>query len=175
VQPGFSLVELLVVLVAASGLLAAAWGWFWTVNARVDRGTEGAEASTSLAFARRLMLRELRGAASLAAPATGPGCGERSLALVPGAEVPTGLVQYAWDSARQVLWRATSSGHVADGVTDFCVTYYDDEGRPVEPASGGALGAAQVSVVRSVRMRVALGSGRSTIVGEWTIALRNAP
>ena len=174
-QPGFSLVELLVVLVVAGGLLAAAWGWFWTVNGRVERDARGADASTSLAFARRLVVRELRGAASLAAPPAGPGCGSRSLALVPGAETPTGLVQYVWDPARDVLWRASSSNHVADGVTDFLITYYDAAGRPVEAADGGALNAAQLSGVRSVALRIALGSGATTTSAEWVVALRNMP
>jgi prepilin-type N-terminal cleavage/methylation domain-containing protein len=174
-QPGFSLIELLVVLVVACGLLSAAWGWFWTVNGRVERNAEGADASTSLAFARRLVLRELRGAASLAAPVSGPGCGSRSLALVPGAETPIGLVQYVWDPAREVLWRASSSNHVAEGVTDFLVTYYDAAGRPVEPAKGDALDAAELSGVRTVGVRVALSSGTATAVAEWVVALRNVP
>jgi prepilin-type N-terminal cleavage/methylation domain-containing protein len=174
-QPGFSLVELLVVLVVACGLLSAAWGWFWTVNGRVHRNAGGADASTSLAFARRLMRRELRGAAALAAPVAGQGCGLHSLALVPGAETPVGLVQYAWDPARQVLWRASSSNHVAERVTDFLVTYYDGAGRAVEAAAGEALGAAQLSCVHSVGVRVALSSGAATTVADWVVALRNVP
>jgi prepilin-type N-terminal cleavage/methylation domain-containing protein len=174
-QAGFSLVELLVVLVVACGLLAAAWGWFWTVNGRVERNAEGADASTSLAFARRLMLRELRGAASLAAPVVGPGCGSSSLALVPGAATPTGLVQYVWDPAREVLWRGSSSNHVAEGVTDFRVTYYDAAGRPLEPGEGDALDAEELSSVHSVGVRVALCSGAVTTGAQWVVALRNVP
>ena len=174
-EPGFSLVELLVVLAVASGLLTAAWGWFWTVNERVERNAESADASTSLAFARRLLLNELRGAASLAAPAAGPGCGSRSLALVPGAATPAGMVQYAWDPARRVLWRASSSNHVAEGVTDFLVTYYDAAGQPLEPAEGDALSAAELAGVHSVEVRVALSSGAAGAVAEWTVALRNVP
>jgi prepilin-type N-terminal cleavage/methylation domain-containing protein len=174
-QPGFSLVELLVVLVVACGLLTAAWGWFWTVNERVQRNAEGADASTSLAFARRLLLRELRATAALAAPAAGQGCGPHSLALVPGAETPSGLVQYTWDPARQVLWRASSSSHVADGVTDFLITYYDAAGRPVEATADDPLNAAQLSLVRSVDVRIALCSGPATTVAVWTVALRTLP
>ena len=174
-QPGFSLVELLVVLVAASGLLAAAWGWFWTVNERVQHDAHGADASTSLAFARRLVVRELRAAASLAAPVAGQGCGSRSLALVPGAETPTGLIQYVWDPARAVLWRGSSSSHVADGVTEFMVSYYDAAGRPVEPADGDSLTATQLAGVRSVGLRIALSRGVTVANAEWVVTLRNQP
>ena len=174
-QPGFSLVELLVVLAVAGGLLAATWGWFWTVNECVECNAHGADVSTSLAFARRLVVRELRGAASLAAAPDGPGCGPHSLALVPGGETPTGLIQYVWDPARDVLWRASSSNHVADGVTGFLVTYYDAAGRPVEPAEGGSLTAAQLCGVRSVGLRIALSSQAVAMSADWVVALRNVP
>ncbi len=112
------------------------------------------------------------GAASLTAPATGLGCTARSLALVPGAENPSGIVQYVWDPARHVLWRASSSSHVADGVLDFRVGYYDGAGEPVEPAPGAGLDAAQVATVRSVRLSIQLRSGGVTASGAWTVALR---
>ena len=174
-RPGFSLIELIVAVVAAGGLLTATWSWFWTLSGCVGHGADAAEAYTSLAFARRLLLRELRGAASLTAPAVGVGCSARSLALVPGAEEPSGLVQYAWDPARQVLWRASSSNHVADGVTDFAIGYLDGDGEPVTPAAGDQLAAAQLRAVRSLTLRIRLRSGGATAAGDWVVALRCAP
>jgi hypothetical protein len=94
---------------------------------------------------------------------------------VPGGETPTGLIQYVWDPARDVLWRASSSNHVADGVTGFLVTYYDAAGRPVEPAEGGSLTAAQLCGVRSVGLRIALSSQAVAMSADWVVALRNVP
>jgi prepilin-type N-terminal cleavage/methylation domain-containing protein len=174
-RPGFSLIELLVALAVAGGLLAASWSWFWTLSGCVGHNADVAEAHSSLAFARRLLLRELRGAASLTAPVTGVGCTARSLALVPGAEDPSGLLQYAWDPVRRVLWRASSSSHVADGVTDFSVAYYDGAGETVAPAQDVGLTSAQLSTVRSVRVRIQIRSGGVAAGGEWTVALRCPP
>ena len=121
------------------------------------------------------MLRELRGAASLAAPAVGPGCGSSSLALVPGAGDA--------DRAGPVRVGRSARGAVARLVVQsrrrrrhgFRVTYFDAAGRPVEPAEGDALDAAELSSVRSVGVRITLCSGRATTGAEWVAALRSVP
>ena len=169
---GFTLVELLLAASLAGVVLTAAWSWLWTVAASAHRSGEAAEVTSSLAFARRQLLRDAHLAVGLAAPVAGADCGAHALALhLPGTPTAPEIVQYAVNASRQTLWRKTSSSYVAEGVTRFDVAYLDAEGDEVSPGSDGRLSAAAIALVRVVRVSVEIASGSTAGAATWTIGL----
>jgi len=163
---------MLVALAVATLLLIGAWSWLWTVaGASRDNGRR-AETAADLAFAERLITRELRAAVRLV-PDAGVGCSERSLSMAlrsPGASAED-PVSYVWDPGRGVVWRKTASTYVAEHVTLFRVTYFDEQGAPIVPADAGRLSAHQAVVVARVLVEMCVRQGGSSANASWQIAL----
>lgn len=164
---------MLVALVVATVLLIGAWSWLWSVaGVSRDYGRRAA-AAADLAFAERLMTRELRAAVRLV-PEAGAGCSERSLSLAlrsPGASVED-PVSYVWDPGRDVLWRKTSSTYVAEHVSLFRVTYFDEQDAPIVPADSGRLSAQQTVAVARVLVEMCVLQGGSSSSASWQASLR---
>ena len=142
---GFSLVELLVASAVASVVLAAGWVWCWSVSGSCAARCERLDACSSLAFARRLSTTEL-GQCDGLVTAPDARCSASSIAfLVPSGDgATTELVTYVWDASRRVLWRKASGSHLAEGVDDFSIAYFDDQGRMLPVAAGGDLPGAEL-------------------------------
>jgi prepilin-type N-terminal cleavage/methylation domain-containing protein len=169
---GFTLVELLLAASLAVVVLTAAWSWLWTVAAAAHRSGDAAEVASSLAFARRQLLRDAHQATALAAPATGAGCGAHALALqLPGTAAAPEIVQYAVSASRATLWRKTSSNYVAEGVTRFDVVYLRAAGSEVLPEADGGLSSEDLEAVRVVRVSVAMAAGSAAAAATWSLGL----
>lgn len=171
-KEAFTLLELLLAATLACAVLAAAWGWLWAVAVAAHEAGKRTDLSSSLAFARRQILRDARAAHGLAAPDGAAGCGAHSLALelgtVPATSDP---VQYAVNDSRGVLWRRTPSSHVAEGVTRFDVSYYAADGAEIAPTAGGRVSPSELPKVALVRIAVALESGRAEREARWSVVI----
>jgi prepilin-type N-terminal cleavage/methylation domain-containing protein len=166
---GFTLVEVLVASVAAGVILAAAWGWLWTVAAPARSLQQDAQATSAAAFALRSITRELQQSTGLLAPTA---CAADRGLLVEHHGLTTALetVPIVWDQGRGVLWRKTSSTYLADGVSRFVVTYYDALGSPLAAAAPGE----RLHVAR-VHIEIALDAGDGdTVRAHVDMALRPA-
>ncbi len=172
-QAGFSLVELLLATVIAGVVLAGGWAWCWSVCGSCARGAERLDAGSSLAFARRLSVNELRCSEGLVAT-SGAGCTATAISFMAPAASSTApeLITYVWDTGRRVLWRKAPGSHVAENVDSFSISYFDDQGRPVAPASGGALSAGELLRVRMVELSAVISCGRQTASASWCVCLR---
>ena len=171
-QAGFSLVELLVATAIASVVLAGGWAWCWTVSGTCAVGCERCDARSSLAFAQRLSAGEL-GQCVVLVSTPDARCSATSIAfVVPSGHGPTTeLVTYVWDPARRVLWRKASGSHLAEGVDEFAVVYFDGQGRPLPLASGGELPDADLSLVRRVELTAVVRCEAQTVSAAWQICL----
>jgi hypothetical protein len=164
-------VELAAAVLLAVLLLSASWSWLWAAEGAARRGTDAAEASTSVAFARRLLLRELRSALALAPPDAGGGCTSSSLVLLEGDETAVTTVRYAWNAERSVLWRGTSSNYVAEDVAAFTLTYQDASGASMK---GEPLSDEQVRAVRTVGVSITVRHGSASVSSSWQVRLGSA-
>lgn len=166
---GFSLIELLVAIALAGGLLASAWGWAWAVTAAGARADDAHELRSALAYAQRTLGADLRGARRLA-PEAGPGCTESALTLhIMQDDAGARDVPIVFDPVRDLLWRLTSSCHLIDGVTDCRFSYYDGGGMRLD-CSGG-LTPGDAARVRRVGMHLLLQRGEARLETEWTAVL----
>ena len=128
------MVELLVATVIAAVTLCGAWAWLWNAGVASSATVDRTRAVTAAAFAARSISGDLELSAALQDPpaAYGP---DRALDLThlhPGA--PPESVLIVWDPSRRVLWRKASGTYLADHVTRFAVTYYDESGAVMTPA-----------------------------------------
>ncbi|MGZ4198591.1 MAG: PulJ/GspJ family protein [Thermoleophilia bacterium] len=170
---GFSLIELLVALSVATVVLTAGWAWCWSVSRSCAAATERLDAGSSIAFARRLSTSELGQCVGLV---TTPlvGCSATSIAFaVPSADGPsTELITYVWDAGRRVLWRKASGSHLAEGVDDFSIAYFDDCGQRLPIAPGAELSAADLPLVRRVELSMVVRCAARTASSSWQVCLR---
>lgn len=166
---GCTLIEVLLAASLGAGLLAGAWAWAWTVAGSAARTGDAAEARTSLAFARRVLLADLRAAGGLDELGT---CSDVAIALrVSPERHPEGVVSVVWSRERGVLWRLTPSCHLAGGVEAFAVRYLDAEGLTV---GGGleALTPTQKRTVAGVVVTLRLRYGLAYATGCWPVWFR---
>ncbi len=163
---GFSLVEILIVLAVGACVLGGGWSWVWAVTSAGARTADAVEARTSLAYARRVLLADLRCASGLAAgrPSTTTGL----TLTVPSWRRADGLVTVNWDESRSVLWRVTSGCHLAEDVDDFRVTYLDAGGNEVA-CGEDALGEPAAETVRGVIVEMRVCADRAVACGRWAV------
>ena len=146
---GFSLMELLVAAAVVGVVLAAAFGWLWSVAAVAVRTDDRAQAATIAAACVRGMALEVRQAVGVAPPPPGRDPG-RALALLH--DHPAGapeVVLVVWDPSRRVVWRNASGAYLADHIAAWRVACLLADGRTVP---GEAMGAADWTAVRGVRV-----------------------
>jgi prepilin-type N-terminal cleavage/methylation domain-containing protein len=127
-QAGVSLVELLIATVIAAVTLCGAWSWLWNAGVASSATVDRARAATAAAYAARCIADDLDAAVALQDPpsAYAPGRALQLSHLHPGAAPETVLI--VWDPSRRVLWRKASGTYLADHVTSFTVTYFDEAG-----------------------------------------------
>jgi hypothetical protein len=157
---------MLVALGMGACLLASAWSCVWAITSASGRTADAVEARTSLAFARRVLLADLRVAAGLATTATSS---DSELAVsVPAWRQSSGLVTVCWERDRGVLWRLAPGCHLAEGVDLFQVTYLDAAGSQV--GNGGEpLDGASAATVRGVVVDVRVRVGKAVASGHWPV------
>jgi prepilin-type N-terminal cleavage/methylation domain-containing protein len=171
-RAGFSLVELLVATAAAAVVLTGGWAWCWSLNRSCASASERLDAGSSLAFARRLSTSELGQCVGLVA-APSVRCSATSIAfLIPSGDgATTELVTYVWDAGRRVLWRKASGSHLAEGVDNLAIAYFDDGGRELPVASGGNLPDDELSAVRRVQLSLIVRCADQTASATWQVSL----
>jgi len=170
---GFSLVELLVAVCVTTVVLCGGWSWCWTVTKSCAAGSDRLDAASSLAFVRRLSTNELDGADALVATSSAV-CSATAIAFDArsGAGPALELVTYVYDPDRHVLWRKDPGSHLAEGVDDFSVTYFDAGGHALPLGSGGELAAADLPLVRRVQLTAVVRVSRQTASASWQVCLR---
>jgi prepilin-type N-terminal cleavage/methylation domain-containing protein len=165
---GFTLVETLIALSLGAVLLAGAWSWVWAVTSAGARAADMVEACTTLAFARRILLADVRAAGGLA-PDLPSSATSLALAVSPRRRAD-GRVDVHWDEGRGVLWRLAAGCHLADGVDLFQVTYLDADGEEIacgrEPLSADA-----AASVRGLIIRLRVRAGGTVAHGRWPVWL----
>lgn len=166
---GFSLIELLVAIALAGGLLASAWGWAWAVTGAGVRADDAHELRSALAYAQRTLGADLRAARRLA-PEAGPGCTASALTLhVVQDDAGARDVPIVFEPGRDLLWRLTSSCHLIDGVADCRFAYYDGGGAMLDCSAG--LTPRDAARVRRVGLSMVLQRGEARLKAEWTAVL----
>ncbi len=165
---GFSLIELLVATAVAAIVLAAAYGWVWSVGSLAGTTDDRVQAATIAAAVARSVGEDVGAAVEVAAPATGRDP-DGSLALVrDGVDRASEDVVVVWDPARRVVWRNASGTYVADHVQGFRVGFVLGDGRSVE---GGAMGTADWQSVRAVHVTLAVEVGTALVRREVCVGL----
>lgn len=153
---GFGLVELLVAAAIAGLVLAATWGWLWTVGTATARVDDCAQAGSTAAAALRGVVRDVRLATAVLPPPDGRDP-DHSLLLrrdePDGASEPVLIV---WNAARGVLWRNASGTYLSDHVTAFDVSYVTADGRRV---GGSEVDAAEWGALRAVCLELSVALG----------------
>ena len=169
---GFSLVELLVAVVIAGVVLTAGWAWCWSISGSSAAVCARLDATSSLAYARRLTSAELGECLGLTS-APSCGCSVTTIAFaVPAGDGGAELVTYVYDPARRVLWRKSASAHLAEGVEAFSVTYRDAQAHVLACADDGRLAAAALPLVRRVDLTATVRCGAQSALASWRVALR---
>jgi len=153
-RDGLGLVELVVALAITGILLAAGWCWLVDVQGSVLHGATAAEVYSNGAFARRLMVSELRRSTGLSS--AGTGCGRHALTFtVPAKDtLQPDVVSYVWDESRRVLWRKAPGSYLQESVSDFSVQLWDVDGRPLDPGADGVF--ADAALVSAARVRLSV-------------------
>lgn len=168
---GLTLVEVLLAASLGAVLLAGAWGWAWSVAAAATDVGDAAEARTSLAYARRMLVADLRDAGGLDELGL---CSAEAIAVRVGpTRHPSGVVSIAWNRARGVLWRIAPACHLADGVERFHVRYLDVAGAPVGDGHVPLL-PAQIEAVAAVEVSLRIRYGSACVEGSWPVWLGSA-
>jgi prepilin-type N-terminal cleavage/methylation domain-containing protein len=165
---GFSLVELLVATAIVAVVLAAAYGWVWSVGSLAGTTDDRVQASTIAAALTRSLAEDVAGAVEVAAPATGRDPGTSLAVVHDGVDDASEEVLFVWDPARGVVWRNASGTYVADRVREFSVGYVFGDGRSVE---GAAMGVVDWRSVRAVRVALAVEVGSAIVRREVCIGL----
>ena len=173
---GFSLVELLVATAVAGVILLSGWAWCWSMSGSCAARSERFDARSSLAFARRLSTCELGQCDGLVTTSS-TRCSPTSIAFVvpSGDGATTELITYVWDAGRRVLWRKASGSHLAEGVDDFSITYFDGRGRTLPCAAGAGLSTADLPLVRRVELRAVIRCAAQTASASWQVSLPCPP
>ena len=173
---GFSLIELLVAVTLAGVVSCAGWAWCWSTTGACARSRDRLEASSSLAFVRRLTTAELHAAACLV---NTPSCSCTAHSLVCAVPASDGrslqLVSYAWDEHRGVVWRKASGSHLVEGATRFDVVYADDACVPAQCGPDGRLTASGLISVRRVEFALTVAVGGQTVTERWQVGLSPPP
>jgi len=168
----FSLIELLIAVTLAGVVSCAGWAWCWSSTGVCARSRDRLEASSSLAFVRRLATTELHGAACLL---NTPSCSCTGHSLVCAVPASDGrslqLVSYAWDEHRGVVWRKAPGSHLVEGATRFDVAYSDDANHPVACGSDGRLTVTGLASVRCVEFTLTVAVGALTVTERWRVGL----
>jgi hypothetical protein len=169
---GLGLVELMVALAITATLLAAGWCWLIDVQCCALHGATVAEACTSGAFARRLMVCELRRSTGLTT--AGVGCGRHALTfVVPAKDVPQPeIVSYVWDESRRVLWRKAPGSYLQERVSGFSVQLWDQDGRLLDPEADGVFADSALVAAARVRLSVTADGAGKPEVATVDVALR---
>ena len=124
-----------------------------------------------------------RGASAPASSASATGssrhphpCSPTSIAFVvpSGDGATTELITYVWHPRRRVLWRKASGSHLAEGVDDFSITYFDGRGRTLPCAAGAGL-RPPTSLVRRVELRAVIRCAAQTASASWQVSLPCPP
>jgi prepilin-type N-terminal cleavage/methylation domain-containing protein len=170
---GFSLVELLVAVVVAGVVLTAGWAWCWSMSGSCAAACDRLDASSSVAFTRRLTSAELGECLGLVATSSCR-CSTTSIAFaVPASDgAGTELVTYVYDAGRRVLWRKSASAHLAEGVDGFSITCRDAQGRALACDASGGLPVTALPLVRRVDLGVTVRCGAETATASWQVPLR---
>ena len=165
---GFSLMELLVAAAVAGVVLAAAFGWLWSLAAVAARTDDRAQAATIAAACVRGIAWKVRQAVGVAPPPSGRHPA-RALALLhhhPGSAAEDVLV--VWDPSRRVVWRNASGTYLADHVAALRVAYLLADGRTVP---GELMGPCGWTVVRGVHVDLAVVVGAAAAERSALISL----
>jgi hypothetical protein len=157
-------------------LLTSAWAWLWTMTAAADRLGGAGETQSSVAFAVRVITREV-GRAQACTDAGAMGCTRHSLCVTvvhpsPGSAE---IVTYAWEPVRGVLWRKTPSDYLCERVSRFDVEYRDRSGLAIVPADGDRLDPDQLATVAAIRISLAAGDHADRTSREWTVLPGDGP
>jgi len=168
---GFSLIELLVATAVVAVVLAAAYGWVWSVGSLAATTDDRVQASTIAGALARSVAEDVAGAVEVAPPTAGRDPGG-SLAFVhDGVDEASEDVVIVWDPARRVVWRNASGTYVADHVRDFSVGFVLGDGRRV---GGATMRAADWRSIRAVHVGLAVEVGAALVrrhvcvgLGSW--------
>jgi prepilin-type N-terminal cleavage/methylation domain-containing protein len=148
---GFTLVEVLVAAVVTGVVLAASYGWLWSVGALARSTDDRVQATTLADAAVRTVQGDVHASIGVAPPPAGRDVA-LSLALIhnhPG-RASEGLL-FVWDAARRVVWRNASGTYIADHISSFGVGYRLRDGRVVQAA---AMMTGDWTVVTAVRVQL---------------------
>ena len=158
---GFTLVEVLVAAVVTGVVLAASYGWLWSVAALARRTDDRVQATTLADAAARGIEGDVHASIGVAPPPAGRDAA-LSLALIhhhPGMAPESVLI--VWDAARRVVWRNASGTYIADHVSSFGVEYRLRDGRLVP---GAEMTDGEWTIVTAVCVELAANVG-SAVVG----------
>jgi prepilin-type N-terminal cleavage/methylation domain-containing protein len=160
VASGFTLIELLVTAAVLAVVLAAAYGWVWSVGSLAGTTDDHVQASTIAAALVRTIREDVGSAVAVVAPAAGRDPA-RSLALVHDGvdEAPEGVLT-VWDPVRDVVWRNASGTYVADHVTALSVGFVLADGQSVD---GEVMTAANWESVVAVRVALEVEVGAALV------------
>lgn len=159
-QDGFSLVELLVATAILGVVLAAAYGWVWSVGSLAESTDGRVQACTIASALMRSVAEDVGGAVEVAEPVAGRDPAG-SLAVVHDRTDETAEdILIVWDPARRVVWRNASGTYVADHILGFRVGFVLGDGRTVD---GAVMGAADWRNVRAVRLALAVEVGAALV------------
>jgi hypothetical protein len=144
----------------AAVVLAAAYGWVWSVGTLAEATDDRVQAATIAAALARSIAQDVGGAVQVAAPeaARDPG---GSLTLVRDGvdEAPEDVV-IVWDPVRRIVWRNASGTYVTDHVQGFDACFVLGDGRR---APGAEMRAADWQSVRAVDVTVAVQVGSALV------------
>ena len=157
---GFSLIELLVATATLAVVLAAAYGWVWSVGSLASTTDDRVQAVTIAAALTRAVSEDVSAAVAVAAPAAGRDPGGSLAVVRDGVDEASEDVLIVWDAARRVVWRNASGTYVADHVRGFSVGFVLGDGRSVD---GAVMGASDWQGVRAVSVTVTVEVGAALV------------
>jgi prepilin-type N-terminal cleavage/methylation domain-containing protein len=149
---GFTLIEVLVAAAVTSVVLAASYGWLWSVAALAWRTDDRVQATTLVDAAARGVGGDVHASIAVTPPPAGRDAAY-SLALVhyhPGMASESLLV--VWDATRRVVWRNASGTYIADHISSFRVGYRLRDGRVIP---GSDMTIEDWTLVMAVRVEMA--------------------
>ena len=149
---GFTLVEVLVAAVVTGVVLAASYGWLWSVAALARRTDDRVQATTLANAAVRAVEGDVHASIGVGPPPGGRDAA-RSLALVHRhvGIAPESLL-VVWDAARRVVWRNASGTYIADHIGSFSLSYRLRDRRVIP---GSDMTTSDWTVVMAVRVELA--------------------
>jgi prepilin-type N-terminal cleavage/methylation domain-containing protein len=159
VESGFSLVELLVATATLAVVLAAAYGWVWSLGSLTATTDDRVQATTIATAVTRSVSEDVGAAVAVATPAAGRDPAYALVTVHDAVDAAPEEVTMVWDPARRVVWRNASGTYVADHIRAFRIGYVLEDGHNVD---GGAMTTADWRGVRavSVSLMVEVGAAR---------------